>query len=171
MSKHLTETLSYRDLIARINEIGQRITEERQQHDQTGFTFRPELIPGGEEAEWLITFRSDPHDDLIDAIQSIQSLPRIEVLGMIEEQRIDKPTRRKLSGYYAAVHRCIKQVADLALGDPANWRTQLEADTPEAEILDDMIGYLTLYYMIRQVDSRGKLNASSSNGNIGASAE
>lgn len=168
MSVYTNETTTYADLVALVNEIG---SEYRALTDGKALSLR---IPAGIGAGWTIEFRADPHTRLTDVVFEMQVKPRGEILGlMVARDEGDAQAKLALDGYYAAVARLIVSVTAAGITPDtgaAGWRAALEADTPEAAELDEIIGTLRLFWFFRRMLAEKKSLAQSSSDAIGATS-
>lgn len=160
MTNFLQETVRYGDLVERINDM---LAQWAERAKQAAPTRRDALPDGAAYADWMLTLRADPHDKLVAALRAIQSRPAVEQIGLRAERDAGEHSARLLlAGYYAAVGKCILALSGEGVPQDAaagHWEAALEADTPEAEILDDLVGRLSLYYTLKQSVEAGKSGA------------
>ena len=146
---YLTESLTYGELFEHIQNTGR----ENMSPEEARLLGSLDA-PGGDFAGWQLTIRKDPHHKLLSAIYRVQDLRPSDAEGMRALRDVgDRQAAIMFAGYYSAVAKCVQMDGCTTA---AEWQQAIEADTPEADALDDMIGMLATFYFLRMKDAQGK---------------
>jgi hypothetical protein len=171
MSVYASETLTYGEIVGRVNEMFTLLDAEKARQDKREPRAAVRATPPAPYADWSVTFRADPHYKITDALFEVQVIPRIQVMGMwAARDRGERAAALVLDGYYTAVSRVIEAVPQAGVKrglKPAAWREMLESDAPEADQLDDLIATLGLYWSYKRQIAEKKLAPPSTSGPIG----
>lgn len=143
---YLTETLTYGELIERSNKIIERLREKGTLKLTKNMDAPPDVYK-----DIVITMRVDPHKRDIIAMQNVVTMGESEFIAY----------RGGLSGqgsvafmaYYDTLSRCI-HIDDCKTRQ--EWSDLLEADTPKADAMQDMIAVIVITYQWQIIDAEGK---------------
>lgn len=147
-NQYLTDTLDYGELVERGNDLLKRI----QSSGKMASTQTLDAPPDGYD-DLKLTIRVDPHQRLINAISNVMTMRASEFEGMMLSQDDDRAAMLLFKAFYSAIAKCLQIDSCRTLKD---WKKAIEADTPRAYAIHDLLGTVYIYYEWQIIEARGK---------------